>query len=127
MGTNYYVRFGEHTEEQICNLGHKHEVVVRNEIHIGKQSYGWKFLFNPYKGSRSLWIDFLYINNDSIYDEYGTKISYIELMDVIERTQKSGITLAEYKRSGISSYNNPEVHEFIDSEGYRISKNKEFS
>ena len=127
MGTNYYVRLGSHTEIQVCNLGHEHETIVYDEVHIGKSSHGWKFLFNPYKSSRSAWMDFLWEQNDKIYDEYGKNVSYKELMLAIEVAQENGYTLESYKKTlDVFIRNDALTYEYTDSEGYRISKSKEF-
>ena len=85
MGTNYYLR------HDICNKCNRYE-----ELHIGKSSHKWKFLFHSIKKedltTYDRWVDFLKIETENegakIFDEYGAEIELKELLDLI--TEKQG-------------------------------------
>lgn len=77
MGTNYYVSNGECCPN--CGRG-------RGE-HIGKNSYGWKFIFNGQKRkSKDAWVR--YLEYETIIDEYGTLIEKEDFWKMIEEQQK---------------------------------------
>ena len=63
MGTNYYFRY------HCCDHCNRYD-----ELHIGKQSVGWKFIFRAYKNrnliSVASWIEEIRKPNNKIYDEY---------------------------------------------------------
>lgn len=86
MGTNYYAV--------------KKKPTIGEPLHIGKSSYGWKFLFqeiNKYNGfdenleihTYKQWKDFLE-NNDEIVilDEYDEQISAKDFLQMVEEKQK---------------------------------------
>ena len=87
MGTNYYARIlptkerkeklkkliDEDKLDEIANL--YQELYVDSEIHLGKRSAGWKFLFNPnyekyYPLTKEGLLNFLKQDNIIIYNEY---------------------------------------------------------
>lgn len=87
MGTNYYARIlptkerkeklkksiDEDKLNEIANL--YQELYVDSEIHLGKRSAGWKFLFNPnyekyYPLTKEGLMNFLKQDNVIIYNEY---------------------------------------------------------
>lgn len=87
MGTNYYARIlptkerkeklkkliDEDKLDEIANL--YQELYVDSEIHLGKRSAGWRFLFNPnyekyYPLTKEGLLNFLKQNNIIIYNEY---------------------------------------------------------
>jgi len=78
MGTNYYC-YPKYTNEQKLGLIKKisnDEAVTSNDIkeriHIGKSSAGWRFLFNPTIIENLNSLDGLktFLENSIIYDEY---------------------------------------------------------
>lgn len=86
MGTNFYIRqrVSQQQKEEIINSINKEnwynlKQLIPKEIHIGKRSCGWKFLwnanhfqyFNPNKESL---IQFL--KSGQIYDEYGEQFTF---------------------------------------------------
>lgn len=77
MGTNYYL----HTD--FCKCCGK----PKKEVHLGKSSCGWKFLFHK---SRQMF-DFdsfcKFIEKGIIYDEYGNKCSSDDLLHLISIKQ----------------------------------------
>jgi hypothetical protein len=79
MGTNYYVKINTCQE-----CGRSEE-----EIHIGKSSYGWQFLFaynggEYYKNKNELeaWLE-----GRKIFDEYDREISKEDFWEMIETKQ----------------------------------------
>ena len=88
MGTNYHLRYN------ICNKCNRYE-----ELHIGKSSYKWKFLFHSIKKedlttdliTYDQWVDFLKIetenNGSKIFDEYGREIELEELLSLVTEKQ----------------------------------------
>lgn len=87
MGTNYYAV--------------KKKPTIREPLHIGKSSAGWKFLFqevNKYNDfdedleihTYKQWKDFLE-NNDEIVilNEYDEEISVKEFLQLVEKKQKT--------------------------------------
>ena len=80
MGTNYYLR------TNICEKCGRYD-----EIHIGKSSMGWPFIFEahnlqfPDDGPRiGSWLDFLeYLKNGKIFNEYGEQISLNEFKEIV--------------------------------------------
>jgi hypothetical protein len=68
MGTNYYARFNKCQE---CGR--------RDELHIGKQSWGWRFCFHfidfQFETGKD-WLKFLESLDVDIYNEYDELIDY---------------------------------------------------
>jgi hypothetical protein len=86
MGTNYYLR------TDICPHCGRYE----EELHIGKSSVGWKFLFSTDLGkSYSEIFVALQRNKYSIYDEYGRSVKFEELIDLISNKQNGRSHKAE--------------------------------
>ena len=118
MGTNYYLRY------DICNECNRY-----NEIHIGKSSCGWKFMFEINEdnelNSYERFIDFLtekLYKNSKIFDEYGRESSLAGLMKLIEDKQKD----TENKdHSPIYTHHDYDGF-FLDEKGYNFCKG-EFS
>lgn len=83
MGTNYYLRINA------CECCKRYD-----ELHIGKSSAGWKFMFHkiPEKAEDySQWLELL-LKGD-IYDEYG---QYVPLKDFLERVDKKQREMAQF-------------------------------
>lgn len=79
MGTNYYLI---KEQKQTCvTCGHTPE---QERIHIGKASFGWKFLFNgrDFKSMDEV-IKSITATNAYILDEYGTHVPPAELLQTI--------------------------------------------
>ena len=80
MGTNYYA------------VKKKPRIVkIYDEIHLGKSSIGWKFVFQEQEQYHNFeeFKDFILNNNEWIIkDEYGKEISPNDLLELIETKQK---------------------------------------
>lgn len=102
MGTNYY------TKTEVCpTCGRSDEA-----IHLGKSSFGWKFLFQYNNATYYSDIPSMkkWLRGKQIYDEYDKKISKKQFWDLVEA-----------KRDGLTG----DYHEW-DIQGYRFV-NHEFS
>lgn len=93
MGTNYYLK-----SKPCETCGH-----CQTELHIGKSSMGWRFLFRSYNYETKInsfddWLLELNNPNKVIYNEYHEKIELAELLELIEdkRNGKSQAHLAHY-------------------------------
>lgn len=79
MGTNFYL----HTNYCPC-CGQP-----REKIHIGKSSYGWKFLIHKIPNRIFNYRSFCsYIKEGVIYDEYGQEWEEYEFLKMIQSFQK---------------------------------------
>lgn len=100
MGTNFYLRHKISEEDkELLQKAIKEDNLPEidrltqctHEIHIGKASYGWKFLwdanyFTCFKPDKESILDWL--KNGVIYDEYNDEYSYNEFMQFLkERDQ----------------------------------------
>lgn len=117
MGTNYY------TDGDLpcacCGRGGE-------ELHIGKSSGGWQFLFAPYpeRGLTSFkaWREFL--TDREIRDEYGDKHTLADLMALVESKQ-AGINSRTATRDQWGPA--PRDNEGGDPDGYRFARHPDFS
>lgn len=99
MGTNYYAVYIP-TEEDIKELNklrvknlfdkvHQNIELWSNEIHLGKRSGGWQFLFDHnnveyYKPTRSSLEDFLRSGNYLVKNEYGEYFEIDEFFKIVD-------------------------------------------
>lgn len=132
MGTNYYLRYN------ICDCCNRYD-----ELHIGKSSGGWQFLFHSvdeYIFPKTLdpksalldqeethvvissfqhWKKFIqqYVveyQTAKIYDEYDLEVSATQFFSLIDSKTEQ---LSHYKRvSDSSCFLDPEGHSFIKGE-----------
>jgi len=91
MGTNYYTKM--EPEQPCAECGHVPNV---EEVHIGKSSGGWVFMFNQHPvvnmESAQSWYDFIKDNNYQIFDEYGRQFEISGLEDVVSnRSHPNGL------------------------------------
>lgn len=76
MGTNYYLR------RDFCPCCG----APRQELHIGKCSYGWRFMAHVYKDGMTFDEYKNFLNTGTLYNEYGDQVAYNDLMDIILST-----------------------------------------
>lgn len=124
MGTNYYVR---HEACKECGR-------AAQDIHIGKSSFGWQFLFAPLERrdddgiySWKQWRE--YLVGKKIVDEYGQGISLPAFIELVESKQSSGVCALTASRAQYGPYG-PEERarlEYKDEDGYRFSTTADFS
>lgn len=106
MGTNYYIKSKDKKCHECGGTGYL-------DVHVGKSSGGWQFLFNPFKKSFKEWKEYILSNKDSLYDEYGDKVKPEEFFKLVEEKQEKDST--HYRE------NEPvNQYEFRDDKGYRI-------
>lgn len=112
MSTNYYLRKPIGDICKHCGNANEYE-----ELHIGKYSHGWRFLFdhNEVDSLRSFkgWQKLLEKHPDNIYDEYGKCISLYELYSIIDNSMRHKNVL--YEEIDEDYFN-------FDDMGYRFSK-----
>jgi hypothetical protein len=98
MGTNYYCETGRMLTVT-CDCGFEHQ--LPEKLHIGKDSYGWKFTLHkiPEKGlyCYKAW-EILLDKCTRIYDEYGDDVPLNEMKSIILKKNMEPIT-EERKKS----------------------------
>lgn len=128
MGTNYYVRKNIPIEEikELKNLITPENIyndVIKSyldkykEIHIGKSSCGWQFLFNHnngdyYEKTKKSINDFLKKTLDdggSFVDEYGDSITIEEFWKMVEE-KKEGLTAEKAYQEELKKYEDYKSH-----------------
>lgn len=122
MGTNYYVKMKACPH---CGRGGE-------DLHIGKSSGGWKFLFQRHDDmgldSARIWFDFLAAPDRIIVDEYGQNVAFDDFKSLVERKQDDRLTGLNCARlCGCSEWcRTHKSDETIDDDGYRIANGREF-
>lgn len=121
MGTNYYTRIN------CCDKCGRYD-----EIHIGKKSFGWKFLFAPnYEHNISTFQEWkTFLADKKIWDEYRRNVPMDEFLEMImsSYTAKKNYDLQTYYVDFPCKYGTRWAdHERIDPEGYRFSTTENFS
>ncbi len=104
MGTNYYARYKH------CASCKRYE-----EIHIGKSSSGWQFMFHATLDIKNYqdWITFLSKDGVKIYEEFSKEVSLKDFKELVKEKQ---IAICDnhaeiYKEQG----------NYVDKEGYSMS------
>lgn len=112
MGANYYVvkKVTEEQKEKVISLikennfeiakDELNELIKETKIHIGKSSYGWKFVFNHnnkkyYELNRKSIIDFINQDDIRIEDEYGKEIYLADFWKMV-REKENGLDNEQY-------------------------------
>lgn len=136
MGTNYYAykipAVSDEELDKLEELAKNHDLkgIVewndRNrfkaeEIHLGKSSCGWQFLFNHndwkyYGYTQESIIDFMR-SCDYIADEYGTKISIDEFWDLIDK-KRHGLTGQTYHEKEVQDAQDKANGKLVDKYGF---------
>lgn len=127
MGTNYYTR------KKCACCG---SVSDENDLHIGKSSGGWKFLFAPYPEmnltSWREWRKYLAENENLclVFDEYGDQHTLAAVVAMVENKQRPDNLDADNADStqwGPTPKHERVKYETADPEGYRFSTSDDFS
>jgi len=100
------------TEENIYNGSLQEALDEFKEIHIGKSSVGWQFLFNHnnwkyYQPTQESINDFLQreiLAGGAFIDEYGEKVSLKDFWDMVE-SEKDGWDLKSYSQYKLKRWN----------------------
>jgi hypothetical protein len=98
------------------------------EVHLGKKSIGWKFIWNfhhnkYYYDKESL---FEFISTGRIINEYGEEIDINQFKEISLEWNKDGYDAEKYSQEHKVYYNNYDCYEkYID--GLRVSTSTEFS
>lgn len=61
------------------------------EIHIGKMTGGYRFVFSDYKKSYNEWISYIKQSDGKIYDEYNNLISAKDLLEIISLSEANRV------------------------------------
>ena len=80
MGTNYYLK------RNICN-----ECGRYDELHVGKSSAGWRFIFRRYDDVRNVedWKQLM--KENEFWNEYGEKVEYEWFWELVHNKQSGRI------------------------------------
>lgn len=115
MGCNYYIQY--------TNNGGWYK-----QMHIGKSSTGWKFLFRGYKTSFKPEIrsvqdlkQFIDNNNAELFDEYEGRVLLSDFWDMVESKQGG---MNNVKKAKADVYYSDDY--WIDSEGYDFCSHEFF-
>ena len=111
MGTNYYLR----TKPcQICGE-------VKKEIHIGKSSCGWQFLFKGYKEenifSYKQWLEEIDDPRKEIINEYGEIVSLDDFRKCVENEKRKNM-INHYNTFNKTPHNEAERKYIMEQEVY---------
>ena len=89
MGTNYYLRYN------ICKHCSRFD-----QLHIGKNSFGWKFLFSINENHKNVddWLNDMKNSKYKIFDEYDNRISYHDFVCVIQNKELEPSRIIEYPK-----------------------------
>jgi hypothetical protein len=115
MGTNYYVatNYCDHCKQ------------YKEDLHIGKSSYGWCFYFQGYKHSNiTSWKEWQeYLKDKLIVDEYGEITPYDDFVSMvqIDKHPKSLSSRFHHNEEGRKKgWFHPE-YDWDDEEGFPFS------
>lgn len=127
MGTNYYAipKLNDDQKLKVIEAVKNNQMqdlknLIPDQIHLGKSSVGWRFLFNRndwqyYENTKEL---FDFIDKCEILDEYGQEISPKQFKELVEAKQIVSIE----KYSDLRYAN-----DYIIKNGYIFSKYSNFS
>lgn len=137
MGTNFYAyrmlsRAEKDGFKDLIEMGRLDDVVDRiedmdhNKIHIGKNSFGWKFLFNHnhrkyYELSRESIDGFLRRDDIALFNEYDEEVSVDGFWKMVDACQHEMDDTENTKKN-----RNAVIDDFYEN-GLRFSRSTEFS
>lgn len=124
MGTNYYLRLKESVLSNKLSPTLKKEIIEKTELHIGKASCGWKFLFQEQKvdgevlNSKEKWQKQIADENWEIRDEYDDLIEEEKFWNTVNvRQNKNHISHCEYARENPYYFH---IDYYQDKDGYEF-------
>lgn len=121
MGTNYYAvrKASEEQKGKIISLIKENNFsIAKNEldelikdtmVHLGKSSFGWKFVFNHnnkkyYDLNKASIVEFLEQDDIHIEDEYRREISVSDFWDMV-KSKEDGFDNKQYYEKCVSIFN----------------------
>lgn len=119
MGTNFYAikQLPNSIKGKICELIETDQYDEAKKlfddnyekIHIGKSSFGWKFIFDYnhfkyYDLNRKSINDFLCRNDVKLYDEYGEQVSIDDFWKLVDSKKDGYDNISYYKDSDTLPY-----------------------
>jgi hypothetical protein len=124
MGTNYYVK-------------HKNRRVCQRDLHIGKNSYGWQFVWQyqygdedyniPELASKQDWLEYLLVHDSEIYNEYDEQVSFLDFVTMLNtkcpgsKREQDGFVNKNHTVECLKDEYSPDKW-FVDVEGWSFSK-----
>lgn len=149
MGTNFYYKIpiDKRKQEELKSMITENpdfselkneiwDIEQSNNIHLGKRSYGWQFLWDFHNGKffepdLDSIKHFLTSGNGSIENEYGEKFSLEQFIDEIEDClykDDNHVDIATYYRKyPTERYGITSSEQEFSSDGLRFSKYEDFS
>ncbi len=108
---------------------------IYEEVHIGKCSRGWKFLFAPnpqfYQERKDSVLAFIHSEDWVLMDEYGEAIDPDKFWEEYVGSHENGFTISTYQewqvRNGETSQSRGYSFEHETSEGLRFANDPDFS
>lgn len=127
MGTNYYIK-------------KKERRVNEPDLHIGKNSWGWQFSWqfidedecygNPRLDTAEKWMEYIFLNSDSIYNEYNENISFEKFVEIVRINKPGSVRESdgfvnlnhhiECSKNRPPYYNSKDT--YLDKDGWSFSK-----
>lgn len=109
--------------------------IIYEEIHIGKYSRGWKFLFVPnpqfYQEKKDSVLDFIHSEGWILMDEYGGTIDPDKFWEEYVVTHENGFTATTYQewqiQQGETNQSKGASFEHETAEGLRFANDVDFS
>jgi len=106
---------------------------IYEEVHIGKRSCGWKFLFAPspahYDETKESILQFIHQDGWQLFDEYGDKIDPDKFWDEYVTCMEDGWTGETYdrwEREQGHYYHSAASYEHVTSAGLRFARDTDF-
>jgi hypothetical protein len=115
MGTNYYLFIANKCP--YCD-----HILNETKQHVGKSSYGWKFIFNPFCKSFKKWKELIAENVAHLFDEYHNRVNPKDFYEMVESKQKCD-DLFDHPNE---CYSTPDEYVYYDEDGYIFSKEIDF-
>lgn len=122
MGTNYYLK------------KEKNRKVNEPDLHIGNSSIGWEFNWQGHEAeeyyntpklmSKEEWMEYIFLNEQLLYNEYDEKVSFKDFAELIESKKPGTIQNQKQLKNHYDYYMKKDgycSHAFKDKDGFTIS------